>query len=137
MTSRLSHRRAWALTLVGAILVLHAAMMYGETIPDRDAALLHTLLPLEVRIGAWLTTGTLAVSLAWTRWQWVAAAAAILMPIERAISHTWAWLMYLVPGGPSGQGGSWALALQWGAWSALIMCIARWAEVPREVQHNE
>ena len=125
-----SIRRALALTLIGVMHMTHALVVIGETVPDRSDAILHTWLPLGVRVCGWLGTGLIVAVMAWSRWQWVAASAAVIMSVERAISYAWSWLAWALPGVDGGHPHAWALALQWAAYSALILVIVRWLEAP-------
>ena len=92
--------------------------------PDR--AILHESMPIWLRFSLWGSSSLVAMAGAvWPRWQHVGFAAAVLMPVERAVGYSWAWVAYLIPGLPNGDRMGWAHALVWAGYAALIMMIAR------------
>lgn len=107
--------------------VLHVAM--AGSIPadviDPDLSLLHHWLPGGVRVGLWLTAAALAASGAVSRrWTTAGYVAAVLMPVERAVSHLWSWLAWLLPGTPPGDRYGWTAAVVWACIAALISVLA-------------
>lgn len=106
-----------------------AELAHGAPAIDPDAAILHELIPTHIRVWLWVGTGTaVAICGAINRWQVWGFLIAMLMPIERMVSHAWSWQAYLIPGGPGGSPGAWALTLRWACVVALLLLMARWRE---------
>ena len=125
----------------GAILALLGLMWIGRGlvilddpgVSDPDEAIIHHLLPVWVRVTAWVTTGALALASCWhPRISWVGWAAILLMPAERAVSYLWSLAMWVIPGGPSGTAWAGPYALWWTANTAVLIVMASWL---REEQH--
>lgn len=90
-----------------------------------DEALLYHLLPTQVRIAMWLLAATLCgIGATSRRWQPIGYFAAMAMPVERAVSHIWAWVAWLVPGVPSGQPDGLGHALVWLCLAGLTLVLA-------------
>jgi len=93
-------------------------------------AILYEALPVRVRVGLWVTSGTLALAASCrVRLQdygWMGLA---LMPAERAISHAWSLGHGLIPGEPPGT--TWAgftSTLLWLGITHLVLILAGWNE---------
>lgn len=100
---------------------------------DPDRAILFEGWPIHLRVGLWLASAlVVALGAANPRWETVAFAAAVVMPIERSIGHLWSWGHHLIPGTPPGDPLGWGPALLWLSIAALTIQIARATRLPRE-----
>lgn len=121
--------RGLALTMFGAMFAVIGVGVLGN--PVRDAQLLHTLLPIWVRVGLWTVAGLSGVVTAWrARWQPLGFAALTIPPAERALSFTWA--MISEPSIARLTGAAVYVLL-----SATIVLFSAWPEptLPRETDH--
>lgn len=118
--------RRWALALLGVIALGVAGSIDPGFVGDPDRAVLYEALAPNVRAGLWTACGLVSIAGAIRhRWQWIGYAAAVLMPVERAASHLWAWLAWIIPGVPSqGSPDGLAHAVTWAAYAALIGVLA-------------
>ena len=126
-------RRRITLALVG---VVHAAMTVQlltgpERLVDPGVAILHELLPTPVRAALW---GSMAVIMLITagheRWEPIGWLAAMVMPLERAVSYGWSGLMWLIPGWPPGAAASWGASLLYLGLAGILYVVATWEERP-------
>ena len=132
------HRKAWALIFIGAYHIGFSGLALLETGPyDANRAVLYEMLPLAWRVAAWGVIGIACISLAPTRFERIGWAAAMIMPLERLISHAWSWAMYLVPGAPDGLSASGFSVLRWLFFAALIRLIASWPEDGARANHED
>ena len=123
--------RGMALILLGCDWAMIGAQLAAETARkvDPDAAILHELIPMPVRVWLWIGFGA-AVALCGlvNRLQGLGFTLALVMPVERAVSHAWSWQAHVVPGGPGGAPDAWALALRWLTIVGLVLLMSRWRE---------
>lgn len=97
----------------------------------RNQGLFHETLPSWLRATLWMGTALLALSSAWRAagrrddWGYMGL---ILMPIERAASYTWAWLIHLTGG--NGDPSGWLGAVVWATIAILVYTISGWPETP-------
>lgn len=116
--------RRVALALLTGLHVGMALAVPGE-VYVWDQALLHMMIPAEVRVGLWVAAATLCgIGATSRRWQHIGFGAAMVMPVERVVSHMWAWVAWVVPGVPSGQPEGIGYALVWACLAALIIVLA-------------
>lgn len=123
--------RGIALILLGCNWALIGAQLASETARkiDPDAAILHELIPTPVRVWLWVGCGAAAITCALAnRLQGLGFALALVMPVERAVSHAWSWQAHVVPGEPGGAPDAWALSLRWLVIVALVLLMSRWRE---------
>lgn len=102
--------------LIGVGVVLGAACESG--------GLLHTLVPLPLRIAVWVVSGVFAVWAAFFGRTELALGVLAVAPIVRAVSYLWAWVMWLVPGGPVGVPTGWYAALFYFVMIGLVVLAA-------------
>lgn len=116
----------WVFFGISAIIDPHPS---GRT----DLSLFHEALPSCLRATLWMGTALVAVSSAWRTagrrddWGYMAL---ILMPIVRAASYTWAWVIHLIHGGADGAPNGWLGAIVWGTVVILVFTISGWPETP-------
>lgn len=125
--------RGTALALLGLMWIGRGlAIAHDPGIPNPDEAILHLRLDVALRIGLWVGTGLIALSVCWHRkWQMLGWAAVVIMPAENATSYLWSLAMWIIPGAPGGTPWSSAYAL-WGVANVvLLLVMARWTE-PQE-----
>jgi hypothetical protein len=100
--------RGWLLLLcagVWAHIGLGVYLHLGDTF---DPELPHTHLPMWLRVGGWWASAALAAwASMWKTHVAVATGVLMLMPLQRLASYTWAWITYLIPGGPEGTPHGW------------------------------
>ncbi len=133
-------RRGGVLLILGAAWILQGVSIsaLGDRVYSVDAALLHLAIPAPIRVGAWVGTGVLAVLGAtvnrprWERWGYMAL---VVMPLERAASFGWSWVVWLLPPTDNGYERGWVSALTWIVTVLLIIVISGWEE-PRRVLDN-
>ena len=102
------------------------ATIFDHLIHDPGDAVLHELIPAPWRGGAWLLAGIAVIVLARRPVApWVIA---MLMPVQRVISHAWSLAMLLVPGPPLGAIDSVGYIAAWASLASLIYVIAGWPE---------
>ena len=130
-TSLLAGRRKLAaLYIVGAHQIgWGIATCLDHLVADPADAVLHELIPPVWRGGAWLLAGLLIIALARTRYERAAWIIAMVMPVQRVVSHAWSLAMVLVPGLPPGALDAPGYILAWSSLAALIYVIAGWPEV--------
>ena len=122
-------RKLAALYIVGAHQIgWGAATIFDHLIHDPGDAVLHELIPPLWRGGAWLLAGLLIIALARTRFERLAWIIAMLMPVQRVVSHAWSLAMVLVPGEPPGAPDAPGYIVAWSSLAALIYVIAGWPE---------
>ena len=95
------------------------------------AELIHERVPVPLRVALWATTGLIAMTFAWLRRPGVDAwgyAALVVMPIERAASFSYGFLLYIIPGLPLGYAPGIVGALTWGSVVIVLLIISGWAE---------
>ena len=91
-------RRGELLITFGLLWILFGGSILFTESGMQVSGLLHTYLPIWLRVTLWATTGALALWAAvWQtpRWQAVGFAALVIMPMERALSYLSAWGMDL------------------------------------------
>lgn len=128
-------RRGAVLLILGIIWVMQgvAIPVAGDPPTPQDAWLLHTEIPVVLRVALWVATGAVAIVGAtvqrprWERWGYMAL---VLMPLERALSYLWSYIVFAVSWGDIGYGRGWVGASIWAASFVLIVTIAGWREVP-------
>ena len=120
-------RKLAALYIVGAHQIgWGIATSLDHLIHDPGDAVLHELIPAPWRGGAWLIAGIAVIVLARRPVApWVIA---MLMPVQRVISHAWSLTMLLIPGSPPGAIDSIGYITAWAALALLIYVIAGWPE---------
>lgn len=119
--------RRWALLWVA---LGHAGMAAWVSDPrltvDPDRAILWEGWPIGLRVALWLIAATIVLAGALRpRWESIAFAAAMVMPIERAAGYLWSWVHHLLPGAPPGDQLGWGPALVWASIAALIAIVGR------------
>ena len=119
--------RRWALLWVALGHVGMAAWASDPRIAvNPDRAILWEGWPIGIRVTLWLIAATIVLAGALRpRWESVAFAAAMVMPIERAAGHLWSWVHHLLPGAPPGDPLGWGPALVWLSVAALIALVGR------------
>ena len=119
--------RRWALLWIAAGHIGMAAWVSDPRIAaNPDRAILWEGWPIGLRVTLWLIAATIALAGAcWSRWESIAFAAAMVMPIERAAGYLWSWVHHLLPGAPPGDQLSWGPALVWASTAALIALVGR------------
>ena len=107
--------RRWALLWVALGHVGMAAWVSDPRLTvDPDRAILWEGWPIGLRVALWLIAATIVLAGALRpRWESVAFAAAMVMPIERAAGYLWSWVHHLLPGAPPGDQLGWGPALVW------------------------
>ena len=112
---------AWTLIGVG---VLHGL---NPTPPDAP----HLVIPAPVRGTVWIAPGVLAFALcASRRRDTIALTVAVVMPLVHVVSYTWAWVVYLAPGGQAGYSAGWYNGAFHLALVALVVLVASIVDVP-------
>lgn len=127
-------KRSLAFTFLGVFFILQGVRTYGTTVSSPDLAIAHELyLPLGLRVALWTASGLLVVIYAWAgpRRQWIASAAAVIMPAERTLSYLFSFIHWTLPGPPGGTPWSIVDATRWGAILALLLVLAGWVEWDR------
>ena len=129
-TSPLAGRRKLAaLYIVGAHQIgWGIATCLDQLVADPSEAVLHELIPPLWRGGAWVLAGLLIIALARTRYERAAWLIAMLMPVQRVLSHIWSLAMVLAPGAPPGALDAFGYIVAWSSLAALIYVIAGWPE---------
>lgn len=124
------HRKAWALVFVGLFQLGYA----GTTLLDRTdydpaRAVLYEMIPTSVRALLWIggATGCILFAAMPNR-SALGWGLAMVMPLERLVSHFWSGMMFLIPGYPPGMVASGSYILRWFAFVALVRLIASWPE---------
>ena len=122
--------RTAALALLGLMWIGRGLVILDDPgSSDPDEAIIHHLIPVWIRVTAWVSTGVVALATAWhPRAAPVGWAVILLMPAERAVSYGWSLAMWLIPAGASGT--SWAAPylLWWASTTALLIIMSRWRE---------
>ena len=122
-------RKLAALYIVGAHQIgWGIATSLDQLVADPGDAVLHELIPPPWRGGAWLLAGLLIIALARTRYERAAWLIAMLMPVQRVLSHIWSLAMVLTPGPPPGALDAFGYIVAWSSLAALIYVIAGWPE---------
>ena len=119
--------RRWALLWVALGHVGMAAWVSDPRLTvDPDRAILWEGWPIGLRVALWLIAATIVLAGALRpRWESIAFAAAMVMPIERAAGYLWSWVHHLLPGAPPGDQLGWGPALVWACIAALIALVGR------------
>ena len=119
--------RRWALLWVALGHVGMAAWVSDPRLTvDPDRAILWEGWPIGLRVALWLIAATIVLAGALRpRWESIAFAAAMVMPIERAAGYLWSWVHHLLPGAPPGDQFGWGPALVWASIAALIALVGR------------
>ena len=119
--------RRWALLWVALGHVGMAAWVSDPRLTvDPDRAILWEGWPIGLRVALWLIAATIVLAGALRpRWESIAFAAAMVMPIERAAGYLWSWIHHLLPGAPPGDQLGWGPALVWASIAALIALVGR------------
>ena len=119
--------RRWALLWVALGHVGVAAWVSDPRLTvDPDRAILWEGWPIGLRVALWLIAATIVLAGALRpRWESIAFAAAMVMPIERAAGYLWSWVHHLLPGAPPGDQLGWGPALVWASSAALIALVGR------------
>ncbi len=128
--------RARALALIGVMAIIQGLLVHSTPLSDPDYAIAYELIPIPVRMAAWITTGVLAVAFAWHpgRLQAIATGAALIMPAERAGSFLYSFVMWVVPGVPGGSLASLGHFVMWGCWTGIIVVLGMWHDpAPEEM----
>lgn len=90
-----------------------------------DPSLVHTLAPQWLRVTVWVVPAVLATyTLATGRRTTVTVVALSIAPWVRIGSYMWAWVMYLMPGGPAGIPAAWYPASFHAVMFALVILAA-------------
>lgn len=98
----------------------------------------HLLIPIDVRAGLWIGSGTLALLLSTSRrWDHIALIAAIIMPTVRVTSYAWAWITYLAPGGVEGYPNGWYNAAIHSVLVGFALLVAAIVDIPAPASHDE
>lgn len=124
------HRKAWALVFVGIFQLGYA----GTTLLDRadhnpGRAVLYEMIPTHIRTIMWVVAAVGCVVFATLpRRSAIGWGLAMVMPMERLISHFWSGTMFIVPGYPPGMSASGSYVLIWLAFASLIRLMASWPE---------
>lgn len=129
-------RRGVVLILLGVMEIFRGVTVWSGIRWEDDYAPVFNAIPLPLRSGLWIAFGVVGIicALSPRRLDWQAAgfAVLVLMPIERAAGHLWAWMAWLIPGSPGGDGYGWAWAGWWLCGSAVIWVMSQWDEdIPR------
>lgn len=129
-------RRGAVLVIIGLVWIMQGIgiVVAGDPPTPTDAALLHLQIPIVIRVLLWAVTGTIAICgalLNRPNWEGMGFMALVAMPLERALSYGWSWLVYVGTWGDIGYGRSWVGAISWAAVVVLIVTIAGWREDPR------
>lgn len=106
--------------------------------PAGDINLLHTRLPVTVRVALWIGTGAVAILYAWRPPGMHDApgyAALYLMPAWRVLSYTLAWIDSLAPLGGDGLADGWRFAAAYAAMLSAVIVSAGWPEPPHPHRH--
>ena len=115
------------LVIAGVAWIARAAQVWLDPdILSPDWAIIHTALPLWLRIALWSGTGVAAVLCARFRREAIGLGLLMLMPIERTISYLWSATMWVVPGKPPGHIESLAWATWWACMSVIVLLVAAW-----------
>ena len=115
------------LTVIGTAWLCRAAQVwFAPELSHPSWAILHDMIPLQLRIALW--TGTGLAALACGRWGRapLGLALAIIMPVERCISYLWSSLMFALPGDPPGHLASLAWCGWWASLATAIALVACW-----------
>ena len=123
--------RGMVLLVIGGLLISWGISVWSEYLwDDPDRAVPYQGLPIEVRVSMWVATGVASIiaGLGPKRWQRKGFAAAVIMPTERAVSHMWSWFMWVIPGGPPGDGFGWATSIHWALLVLLFWIASQWDE---------
>jgi len=131
-------RRGAVLLILGVIWLFIGISTIADPYASggRNLGLFHEALPSWLRATLWIGTALLALSSAWRAagrrddWGYMAL---ILMPIVRAMSYLWAWLLNLIPGPPVGDPTGWLGFIVWGTVAVLVFTISGWPESPKFV----
>ena len=125
MTSMTARR--WALLWVAAGQMGMAAWISDPRLAiDPDRAILWESWPVHLRVALWVASAAIVAAGAyWSRWESIAFAVAMIMPIERAAGHLWSWVHHLIPGHPPGDALGFGPAIVWAATAALIALVGR------------
>ena len=122
-------RKLAALYIVGAHQIgWGVATCLDRLVADPNRAVLHELIPPLWHGGAWIIAGLLIVMLARTRFERLAWIIAMLMPVQRVLSHAWSLAMIIAPGPPPGAPDAFGYIVAWSSLAALIYVIAGWPE---------
>ena len=93
---------------------------------DPGRAILFEAMPIPVRVALWASAALIvAVGALCPRWEPLAFAAAMVMPIERAAGHLWSWAHHIMPGHPPGDPLGFGPAVVWASTAALIALVGR------------
>lgn len=149
MLHRRLGRRGAVLLILGLLWILQGIGVYLAPYNANVGSelLVHEQLPVWLRVSVWCGTGVVAVAYALRR----ACAdtpgflALVFMPVERAASYGWGFLMYLVPGVPDGYPRGLVSATVWAGVAALVIIVAGWREptptiaqvLTAETEHDE
>ena len=111
------------------------SLAVAATVPtDLDRGLLHQQIPDAARIILWCAAGGVCLLGALRhRCQTAGFVAAVVMPVERSISHLWSWVSWALPGPPPGEPAGLAWAVIWASLVALIIILSGIPAVTVEV----
>ena len=134
-----AHRNALALALlgVGAIGQGLAVWLESSVIPNPDHAIVYEMWPIWLRLSLWFGCGAAALLLAFTPMRPLGWIAALVMPMERSMSHGWSLAMWLIPGHPPGVETAGPQFIFWTAIALLIYIMSGWAAQPEPVCTKE
>lgn len=115
--------RGEAMVLLGIIwCLIGVGVILG--VAHESVDLLHTLVPIPLRLAVWIGPGLYALWAAFFGKTELALGALAVAPIIRAVSYLWAWVMSLVPGGPDGVPTGWYAALFYFVMIGLVVLAA-------------
>lgn len=132
LASRVAHRLGYP----GLVLFIFGWFWFWigfavVTRPDRDPFLIHTHLPVWIRVTLWAACGLVSMAFAWIRKLHPAGFFLLVVPpAERTLSYTWAMV----------QGPEWSYlvgVIIWSSMTAAVLLFASWPEPPeREHEHS-
>lgn len=112
--------------------------MLGTEPSNANLAILYEVIPRDTRAILWIALGTITALWAWVKSrQWVAVAAAVVMPVERIVSYLWSGIHYYIPGPPEGFFWSWIDAMRWACVLGFIVVVAGWTEYDKRGIKND
>lgn len=128
------NKRGQILLIFGFIWCVIGISVYQHpTLPGFEN-LLFSRIPTDLRAGAWLVTGLVAMAYALRPrcidHDGIGFLALYIMPAERAAIFLWGWVEWIIPGGAPGYGRGLLAGAVYLVIVAAIMVIATWPDPP-------